>query len=201
VIIINEAELADQQRRIVAIAGPPGSGKSTLSANLEAELNRRQPGFAAICPMDGFHYDDHVLIARGLRSRKGAPETFDIDGFVHLLGRLRANVPKEIAVPVFDRELEISRAAGRIIPQSVRLVIVEGNYLLLDRDGWRDLEFDTTIMLIAPRDELRKRLTDRWVHFGKSPEEIAKQVDGNDMLNVDLVQTSSRTADFGVESL
>lgn len=195
------ADVREGDRHIIAIAGPPGSGKSTLAAWLEQRLNAKLAGYAAIFPMDGFHYDDLVLVARGMRSQKGAPETFDIDGFVHMLGRLRLNAAKEIAVPIFDRSIETARAGAQIIPQSIRLVIVEGNYLLLDRDGWNGLDFDITVMLDVPRETLHQRLTARWIEHAKTAEEIALQVDANDMVNVDLVQKSSRTADFCVRSL
>lgn len=190
--------IADGERWIVAVTGPPGSGKSTLAEKIETVLNAKTPGYAAVFPMDGYHFDDQVLIPRGLRPRKGAPETFDVELFSHMLDRLRGNAVKEIALPVFDRSLEIARAGARIIPQSVRLVLVEGNYLLLDRDGWNALTFDTTMMLDVPRETLRQRLMKRWTDHGKSSEEIAQQVDSNDMLNVDLVQTSSRLADYGL---
>jgi pantothenate kinase len=141
----------------------PGSGKSTLAEKLETVLNSKTPGYAAVFPMDGYHFDDQVLIPHGLRPRKGAPETFDVEGFAHMLGRLRSNAIDEIVLPVFDRSLEIARAGARIIPQSVRLVLVEGNYLLQDRDGWKALTFDMTMMLDAPRETLRRRLMKRWV--------------------------------------
>ena len=190
------AHVREGDRHIVAIAGPPGSGKSTLAETLESRLNAKMAGYAAIFQMDGFHYDDLVLVPRGLRPRKGAPETFDVDGFAHMLGRLRSNAEREIAVPVFDRSLEIARAGARVIPQSVRLLIVEGNYLLLDRNGWNSLGFNTTVMLEVPRETLRQRLIDRWIQHAKSAEQIALQVDSNDMINVDLVQTASRAADY-----
>jgi pantothenate kinase len=117
------------ERAIIAIAGPPGSGKSTTAAWIADELNSAERGSAAVLGMDGFHFDDLVLIERGWRARKGAPETFDVAGLEHLLIRLRNNSEHEIAVPVFDRAMEISRAGARIIPQSARLVIIEGNYL------------------------------------------------------------------------
>jgi pantothenate kinase len=190
------AHVREGERHIVAIAGPPGSGKSTLAETLESGLNAKMAGYAAIFPMDGFHYDDLVLVPRGLRPRKGSPETFDIDGFAHMLGRLRSNAEWEVAVPVFDRSLEIARAGARVIPQSVRVLIVEGNYLLLDRDGWNGLGFNTTVMLEVPRETVRQRLIERWIQHAKSAEQIALQVDSNDMINVDLVQTSSRAADY-----
>lgn len=186
-------------RRIIGIAGPPGSGKSTLATQIEAALNSRMAGYAAVFPLDGYHFDDRVLVPRGLRPRKGAPETFDVDGFGFMLERLRANAREEIAVPVFDRDIEIARAGASIIPRSVRVILVEGNYLLLDREPWRALTFDVTVALNVPRDILRQRLVDRWVQHGKSEDEIAAQVDSNDMINVDLVLRSGRPADYVID--
>ena len=120
-------------RRILAIAGAPGSGKSTLAETLATRLNALQPGRAALCPMDGFHYDDAVLDARGRRPWKGAPDTFDVGGLRAILSRLRARDEAEVAVPVFDRRLEIARAGAAIIPQAADTIICEGNYLLLPR--------------------------------------------------------------------
>ncbi len=80
---------SSQERILVALAGPPGSGKSTLSSELESALNQEQPEQAMILPMDGFHYDDLYLVPAGLRPRKGAPQTFDVGGFYHILRRLR----------------------------------------------------------------------------------------------------------------
>lgn len=116
------------RRRIITIVGAPGSGKSTLAEQLVGRLNEDPEGYAALLPMDGYHYDDRVLIERGLRARKGAPETFDVVGLVHMLDRLRRDEEDEIAVPVFDRDLEVSRAGARLIPHAVRALIVEGNY-------------------------------------------------------------------------
>ncbi|WP_428425062.1 nucleoside triphosphate hydrolase [Pararhizobium sp.] len=129
------------ERRTVAIAGPPGSGKSTLAGGIDRALNAKSPGYAGVVPMDGFHFDDEILVRRGIRHLKGAPETFDSDGFLHMLKRLRSNDAEEVAVPVFDRGLEISRGGARIIPRSIRAVIVEGSYLLLDQDRWNQLRF------------------------------------------------------------
>jgi len=193
------ARIADWQgdgRCIIAIAGPPGSGKSTFAEKLDAELNARSAGSVAILPMDGYHFDDMVLVPRGLRPRKGAPETFDIAGFAHMIGRLRENAEPEIAVPVFDRSIEIARAGARLIARSVRTVIVEGNYLLLDQPPWNVLNFDITVMIDAEREVLRQRLIKRWLDLGSSVSEAHAKVDGNDMVNVDLVQNSRRQPDF-----
>ncbi len=145
-----------ERRRIVAIAGAPGSGKSTTAEQLKERLNARRPDVADIFPMDGYHYDDMVLNARGHRARKGAPHTFDLDGFRTTLERLRADDGREVAVPVFDRSIEIARAGGRIIEPATRIILTEGNYLLLDEPGWRDLGplFDLTVMVEASEETL-----------------------------------------------
>ena len=95
---------SSQERILVALAGPPGSGKSTLAGELESALNQEQPEQAMILPMDGFHYDDLHLVPAGLRPRKGAPQTFDVGGFYHILRRLRERQEDFVAVPVFDRD-------------------------------------------------------------------------------------------------
>ena len=187
-------------RRIVAIAGAPGSGKSTLAERVVGAANAGQPATAALCPMDGYHYDDAVLHARGRRPWKGAPDTFDVGGLRSTLLRLRANDEAEVAVPVFDRSIEISRASGAIIPAAVRLIVCEGNYLLLDRDPWTALAplWDLTVMVAVPEDELRRRLTARWVHYGLGEAEIAHKLEGNDLPNGRLIAQGSRPADVVV---
>ena len=178
-------------RFLTALAGPPGAGKSTLSAALVRALG---PG-ARVVPMDGFHYDDAVLEARGVRSRKGAPETFDVAGFVHLIARLRQE--DEVAIPVFDRSMELSRAAADVVGSEDRFLIVEGNYLLLDEGPWRALDgaFDLTVWIDVPLAELDRRLTDRWAHYGKTPEAARAWIEGNDMPNIRRAIEGSRQAD------
>jgi pantothenate kinase len=186
-------------RSITAIAGPPGAGKSTLADQLAEALNTDEPGSAAVFAMDGYHYDDLVLVPRGLRPRKGAPETFDVAGFAHMLGRLRKNADTEVSVPVFDRSIEIARAGARMIPQSVRHLIVEGNYILLDSGDWRLLHehYDTTVLIDVPEEELRRRLTDRWKQL--DPDAFAFKMEENDLPNGRLVRTGSITPEFVVE--
>ena len=145
--------------------------------------------------MDGFHYDDGILIARGQRSRKGAPETFDVAGFAHLLSRLQ--VEDEVAIPIFDRSLELSRGSADIVGPDQRILIAEGNYLLLNEAPWTDLDryFDLTAMILVPEAELDRRLLERWAQFGKTADEARAWIDGNDLPNIRRVQQHSRKAD------
>ena len=196
------AELAATIRRragksgrfLTALAGPPGSGKSTLADAVVAALG---PGAKAV-PMDGFHFDDRVLLARGARGRKGAPDTFDAQGFFHLLRRLR--VEDEVAIPLFDRDLEISRAGADIVGPQDRLLVVEGNYLLLNEAPWREAAtlFDLTVWIDVPEAELDHRLLARWAHYGKTPAEARAWIDSNDMPNIRRVVQGSRAADVVV---
>ena len=187
---------AGAQRFVVAIAGPPGSGKSTLAQRLNVVLPEDA---SAVVPMDGFHFDDVVLDSRGLRPRKGAPETFDYAGFAALLKRIRAGEP-EIAVPVFDRSMELSRAGASIIGSGVKFVLVEGNYLLLDEEPWSALSglFDFSIFVDVSRGELERRLLERWRGHGKSDEDARAWIASNDLPNIERVLARRRQADLVV---
>lgn len=195
---IEDARSRDHPRTLIAIVGAPGSGKSTLSAALANTINAAHPGSCAIVPMDGFHLDDSVLSAQGLRARKGAPETFDVAGFVNLHQRLRNEADGDIAVALFDRTMELSRAAAAIIAPKVRTVLVEGNYLLLQSRGWEQLSsfYDLTIMIDVPATELKSRLLQRWDEHGFSPEDATTKVEANDMINVRTVLEKSASADI-----
>ena len=161
-----------KERLIVALVGPPGAGKSTLADGLAEKLNAGTDASAMVVPMDGFHFDNAVLEARGLRSRKGAPETFDVDGLAALLDRL-TDPASEVAIPLFDRERDVARAGAAIVTRQHRILIVEGNYLLLAEPPWQDLanRFDLTIALDVPLDELERRLLRRSVIHGRTAEE------------------------------
>jgi pantothenate kinase len=188
-----EARAASGGRVIAAIAGAPGSGKSTLAEKLVGKLNGRAPGMAAVLPMDGYHYDDLHLVPAGLRPRKGAPMTFDVGGLFHTLKRLRARDEAEVAVPVFDRKIEIARAGARLIPRDVPVIVVEGNWLLLNQAPWDRLRpmFDVTVMVEVPEHVLRSRLRGRWERLGLTEAEIVEKLEENDLPNGRWVRDGS----------
>ncbi|MDE0112699.1 MAG: nucleoside/nucleotide kinase family protein [Albidovulum sp.] len=186
------------RRTIVAIAGPPGSGKSTLATRAKEHLNLGNSGRAEILPMDGFHFDDRLLEKMGRLARKGAPDTFDVDGLCCTLRRLSEERLKSVAIPVFDRDLEIARAGARIIEDSTEIVIAEGNYLLCTDAPWAKLHkfFDLTVMIEVPEQELRRRLRNRWVSYGLDSGEVQRHLDDNDLPNGRFVSARSKRADI-----
>lgn len=186
------------QRVLVALAGPPGSGKTTFAAQLAQGLNDCAGSHvAAVLPMDGFHLDNDQLSALGLLHRKGAPETFDVPGFVRLVTAVR-NDNGQVRYPTFDR------VADRVLPDAqslgpeTRFVIFEGNYLLLQQGEWAALRefFDATVMLCADRAKLRERLVSRWLEHGLTAAQAGLRADSNDMVNVALVQDHSAKPDL-----
>ena len=186
----------ERERFMVAIAGAPGAGKSTISAALVKRFAARGVR-AIVVPMDGFHFDDVVLNQRGHRSRKGAAFTFDCAGFEVLLRRIRQR-EEQIAIPVFDRRHELSRAGAAIVHADARIVLIEGNYLLLREQPWCRLHelFDYRVFLDVPREELQRRLRQRILSHGHSAEFAEQWLAGNDLLNIDHVLSGSVAADL-----
>lgn len=195
------AEPGPDTRTIVALAGPPAAGKTTLADRAVSELNSTNRGCAAALPMDGFHYDDELLIARGWRPRKGAPHTFDVFGLESILGRLRENQEESVVAPRFDRDLEIARAGAIVIDRRVSLVLVEGLYLLLDDAPWNRLApmFDITAMIKVSQSEITRRLRQRWDHYQLDQNSIDEKLEQNDLPNGRLVYTNSRSSDWTIE--
>jgi Panthothenate kinase len=194
--IISRAGYA--RRFLVAIAGPPGAGKSTLADRLRDTLVARDEA-ATVLPMDGFHMDNGILEQRGLLPRKGAPETFDVRGFVDIVKAVKAG--GEVLVPVFDRDREITINAARVIAPEDRIILIEGNYLLLDRAPWNALAplFDFTIFVSPSLEELTRRLTARWKDYDMDAAGIEWKLHGNDLPNGRLVIEASRSADLRIK--
>jgi pantothenate kinase len=185
-------------RFMVGIAGAPASGKSTLAEQLCDALVAKGET-AIVVPMDGFHYDDAILNARGHRARKGAPHTFDAAGFEVLLKRIKA-CEKDIAIPVFDRNMELARAGADIVDDKARFIVVEGNYLLLNQEPWNRLKplFDFTVYLNVPLDELEQRLINRWLGLGFDMDYARNWIASNDILNIREVIDNSAPADLTI---
>ena len=186
-----------KNRYFIALSGPPASGKSTISEKLVKDLTLKGHN-SSILQMDGFHYDDQILKKKSLLLKKGAPETFDVMGFLNFLFRLQNE--NEVAIPIFDRSLELSRSSAVIISKETRVVIVEGNYILLKTHPWRELHkfFNSTIMINTKHEILEKRLIERWRSFNIPEEEIKQKVFENDLPNGVNVYKNSILADFNL---
>ena len=188
-------------RLLIGLVGAPGAGKSTLAMTLADAIGERLGAEAvAVVPMDGFHLADVTLDALGLRERKGAPETFDADGYAALLARLRSRGDRPVHAPGFDRDLEQPVAAAVTVPASAQVVLTEGNYLLLDRPGWHPVAeaLDETWFVETDDAVRRERLVERHVRFGKSPEGARSWVDRVDQPNAGLVAATRGRADLVV---
>ncbi|MQB03823.1 nucleoside triphosphate hydrolase [Agrobacterium tumefaciens] len=195
--VLRRAE--DKSRFIIAIAGPPGAGKSTLADALCGALVARGEA-AAVLPMDGFHMDNGILEERGLLPRKGAPETFDVRGFLDIVSAVRQG-GQEVLVPVFDRSREIAISSARAIAPETRFILAEGNYLLLNEAPWTKLSgsFDLTIFVGPSVAVLEERLRDRWKGYGLDATEIHAKLFENDLPNGKRVIENSRPADIRID--
>jgi pantothenate kinase len=180
-------------RRVLGIAGPPGCGKSTVAQAVVGELGER----ARLVPMDGFHLAQGELVRLGRRDRMGAPDTFDAAGYVALLKRLRDAVEPVVYAPDFRREIEEPIAGAIAVPRGVPLVVTEGNYLLLDDPAWAPVrpQLDEAWYLQMD-DELRvRRLIERHIRYGKTPEHARAWVERSDQRNAALVAAGAGAAD------
>ena len=185
-------------RAVLGLAGAPGAGKTTIAEALVTRIAAaRGPGFAAHVPMDGFHLADVQLERLGLRERKGAPETFDAAGYAALLRRLRTDTGRPVYAPGFERTLEQPIAAALVVPPSARLVVTEGNYLLLNRPEWRQARAELDqVWLLESEDATRiRRLVARHLRFGKDEDVAAAWVREVDEANTALLRAQSDPPD------
>jgi len=181
---------ADRPRVLVGVCGAPGAGKSTLAGLLVAHLNQDEPGQAVAVPMDGFHLAKSVIATDDRAQRRGAPDTFDPDGYAALLERLREPGSGIVYAPEYRREIEDPVAGAIAVPPECRVVITEGNYLLNPEPEWRRVRacLDEVWYLEAPSELARiDALIRRHEHFGKSPEHARSHVMRTDQANAELV--------------
>lgn len=185
------------ERRVLGICGAPGAGKSTLAAQLQSELAQSYPGASVVLAMDGYHLAQSVLDRRGLADVKGAPETFDGRGFASMLHRLHAEQAQTLYAPCFHREIEDSVAGEIEVPPAVKLVIVEGNYLLLQSEPWLEVSslLDESWFLDLPGELRRERLVRRHLSFGVDAETAKARATGNDENNARLIGATAGHAD------
>jgi pantothenate kinase len=189
--------LAAHRRAILGITGPPGSGKSTLAGLLARRLDPDGRWVANI-PMDGFHLADESLVRLGRRGRKGAIDTFDGDGYVALLGRIRSEIDRTVYAPAFDREIEQPIAGSIAIEPTIGLVVTEGNYLLAEAAPWPAVRSALDEVWFCDADDgLRlERLVARHVRFGKTEPEARRWVEEVDEVNTRLIATTRGSADL-----
>ena len=179
-------------RFLLGISGAPGAGKSTLAAAVAAAYG------GVTVPLDGFHLADVELERRGLRDRKGAPETFDAEGYAALLARVRSRPDHVVMAPAFERDLEQPLAGAIPVPPDVDLVVTEGNYLLLEDGAWPAArEQLDTVWHVVTDDRVRlSRLLGRHERFGKSPDAAREWVERVDGANAVRIEAAAHRADL-----
>ncbi|WP_433369032.1 nucleoside/nucleotide kinase family protein [Streptosporangium sp. CA-115845] len=193
-------------RALLGITGGPGAGKTTLAEHLVETLRPAPPEglpareWVAYVPMDGFHLADVELDRLGRRDRKGAPDTFDAAGYAALLRRLREDEDDVVYAPAFERDLEQPVAGSIPVFRAARLVVTEGNYLLLDQGDWSRVRprLHEVWYCDLGSDERVRRLVSRHEHFGKDRDDAVAWVLGTDQRNADLVATTRSRADLVV---
>ena len=182
-------------RLVVGLVGAPGSGKSTIAEQLKTGL-KAAGVFAGLVAMDGFHLSNAVLDDLGRRNRKGAPDTFDVEGYLATLDRVRADGAPQVFAPAYRRDLHESVAAGSIV-SGTGVVVAEGNYLALETRGWGAARerIDLLIHIDVPEEVLVLRLINRHEEFGKNPLAAGHWVRTVDLPNARLIATSVHRCD------
>ncbi|MBI5160298.1 MAG: nucleoside/nucleotide kinase family protein [Micrococcales bacterium] len=187
-------DLDPRRRLLIGIVGAPGSGKSTLAEEAARRLSAKGTP-AQVLPMDGYHLSQARLRELGRRERMGAPDTFDTADFVQTLRALRRD--RDVAIPLFDREVEEPVPDAGLVPASTRVVLVEGNYLLFETGGWTPVRelLDRVVFLEAPEELRRRRLRARHVLYGKSEAEAIAWIERVDDPNARRIAQTRHRAD------
>jgi pantothenate kinase len=193
-VLAGLSKVSADNRFIVGIVGFPGAGKSTLAEGLVKSLNAiLQPEQKAqILPMDGYHLPNETLDKLGLRALKGIPDTFDARAFIELLTRIRQSPPQLIKAPAFDRSIDGSIVDAIEIGADVKVIVTEGNYLLLDQGDWRQIAelLDDSWFLDTSIETIRPRLIARHEDGGRSLEDAIAKVESTDLPNALLIEKS-----------
>jgi pantothenate kinase len=179
-------------RTMIGIVGKPGAGKSTVVSEIQ---NRFSADEVAIIPMDGYHLSNEELIELGRRDRKGAPDTFDVAGFISLITKVKNEIAKDHTFPIFHREIEASRADEGLVPRNIKVIVIEGNYLFSEEYNWNKVfPLLDQSWFIEIDDEVRmQRLIARHIKYGKTPQEAEDWSRGSDESNARFIEkTASR---------
>ena len=188
----------DKDRYLLGITGCPAAGKSMLAGKLTDEINfRTGDDLAAVVPMDGFHLPNSILKERSLAKVKGAPETFDADSFVELINRLYEFPDQSIMCPAYDRRTHDPVENAITIQPGNRLIIVEGNYLLLNISPWNTIhtKMNEVWYIDAPLQTVKERLFHRHISGGASKDEAERKVASVDLPNAELTKKTCSLAD------
>ncbi len=182
------------RRAVLGITGAPAAGKTTLAEQLVRTLG----GWAVHVPMDGFHLADVELCRLGRLDRKGAPDTFDALGYAAMLHRLHQDADAVIYAPAFDRGIEQPIAGAIPVPPAARLIVSEGNYLLVEQEPWAQVStyFDEIWYVELEQPERLRRLVERHVRFGKDRAAAITWASGTDERNAELIAATKARADL-----
>jgi pantothenate kinase len=191
-------ELGDNQRYLLGIVGSPASGKSTLAKDLAKGINKDAKNKVAIVvPMDGFHRSNAELKAWGIWELKGIPDSFNAEAFINLLAGIREHTNSQVGCPAFDRKIEEPTENAILVQPNHKLVIIEGNYLLLASNPWGKIKpmLDETWYIESNLQKIEPRLLERHIKGGRSPEDARRKMESTDLPNARLIETSKPMAD------
>ncbi|SFM01295.1 Panthothenate kinase [Pelosinus propionicus DSM 13327] len=195
-LLIKNYEKSQNTRFLLAITGVPGAGKSTLADLLMKKINEvLKEESAIVVPMDGYHYHNDILIEKGLLPLKGIPQTFDSQRFVMLIKEIASGKEEKLYCPSYDRDLHNPVEGSIVIEKKHKIIIVEGNYLLVDTSPWNELAdlFDESWFIETPSSTTKERLISRHMRTGRSVEEALKKISSTDAPNAELIiQTRHR---------